>query len=107
MANGPSGCQPRGGRSAGGAGQPSRSPEVSTPLSVATRVGRRHETIAEPAGTRGFNDLRRKAERVHRGQRLRPRVAAVGDLVRMLEALGRSEDVDALEAMRRVVELER
>jgi len=65
------------------------------------------ETIEEPKGTRGFADLRRKAERVHLGQGLRPRVAAPGDLVRMLEALGQPEDAGPLEAMRRVVELDR
>jgi transcriptional regulator with XRE-family HTH domain len=65
------------------------------------------QTVARPRGTSGYDDLRRKAERVHLGQGLRPRVAAPGDLVRMLEALGRPEQVKQLEAMRRVVELDR
>ena len=65
------------------------------------------QTVAEPQGTSGYGDLRRKAERVHLGQGLRPRVGAPGDLVRMLEALGRPEQVKQLEAMRRVVELDR
>jgi hypothetical protein len=34
-------------------------------------------------------------------------VADPGDLVRMIEALDRSEDAPTLEAMRRVVELDR
>jgi transcriptional regulator with XRE-family HTH domain len=65
------------------------------------------QTVAEPKGTSGYDDLRRKAERVHLGLGLRPRVAAPGDLVRMLEALGRPEQAAQLEAMRRVVELDR
>ena len=59
-----------------------------------------------PEGTRGHRDLRRRAERVHLGGGLRPWVAAPGDLVRMMEALGRPEQAEQLEAMRRVVELE-
>jgi transcriptional regulator with XRE-family HTH domain len=64
------------------------------------------QIVGEPRGTSGYDDLRRKAERVHLGQGLRPRVAAPGDLVRMLEALGRANQEAPLEAMRRVVELE-
>ena len=60
-----------------------------------------------PEGTRGHRDLRRRAERVHLGGGLRPWVAASGDLVRMMEARGRPEEAERLEAMRRVVELER
>ena len=60
-----------------------------------------------PAGTRGYADIRRRADRLHLGQGLRPQVAAPADLVRMLEALGREADRPRLEAMRRVVELER
>ena len=59
-----------------------------------------------PAGTKGHRDLRRRAERVHLGGGLRPWVAAPGDLVRMMEAAGRPEQAEALEAMRRVVELD-
>lgn len=60
-----------------------------------------------PEGTKGHRDLRRRAERVHFGGGLRPWVAAPGDLVRMMEALGRPEEAEELEAMRRVVELDR
>jgi hypothetical protein len=63
--------------------------------------------VETPAGTRGYSDLRRKARRLHLGEGLRPQVAAPGDLVRMLEALGRPDQVPHLEAMRRVVELDR
>jgi hypothetical protein len=63
--------------------------------------------VSEPAGTRGYRDLRRRARPLHLGEGLRPRVADPGDLVRMIEALGRPEDTPALETMRRVVELDR
>jgi transcriptional regulator with XRE-family HTH domain len=46
-----------------------------------------------------------KAERVNLGRGLRPSIAAPGDLVRMLEALGRPKDDDRLRAMRRLVEV--
>jgi hypothetical protein len=63
--------------------------------------------VAVPVGTRGYPDLRRKARRLHLGEGLRPHVAAPGDLVRMLEALGRPRQSAVLEGMRRVVELDR
>jgi transcriptional regulator with XRE-family HTH domain len=69
--------------------------------------GARIKALETPTGTRGHRDLRRRAERVHLGGGLRPRVASPGDLVRMMEALGRSEHEPQLEAMRRVVELDR
>ena len=62
--------------------------------------------VRVPAGTRGYEDLRRRAERVHVGEGLRPLVASAGDLVRMMEALGRPDQARALEMMRRVVELD-
>ncbi len=57
-----------------------------------------------PDGTKGHCDLRRRAERVHLGGGLRPWVASPGDLVRMMEARGRSDEAGQLEAMRRVVD---
>lgn len=63
--------------------------------------------VRAPVGTRGYEDLRRKAGRLHLGEGLRPLVAAPGDLVRMLEALGRPEHGRVAETMRRVVELDR
>jgi hypothetical protein len=65
------------------------------------------KVVARPAGTRGYDDLRFKASWLHLGDGLRPQVAAPGDLVRMLEALGRPQQARSLEAMRRVVELDR
>ncbi len=64
--------------------------------------------VAEPAGTRGgYDDLRRAATREPIGKGLRPSVASLGDLGRMLAALGREEDVAKLRALRRLAELER
>jgi hypothetical protein len=62
--------------------------------------------IPEPTGTRGYEDLRRAATREHIGQGVRPAVASVGDLSRMLAALGREEDMAKLLDMRRLAELE-
>jgi hypothetical protein len=63
--------------------------------------------VLEPAGTRGYDDLRRGASREYLGRGLRPSIASTGDLARMLGALGREEDVPKLHALRRIAELER
>ncbi len=65
------------------------------------------KVVVRPAGTSGYEDLRWKAQHLHVGEGLRPHVAAPGDLVRMLEALERPDQARTLEAMRRVVELDR
>ncbi len=62
------------------------------------------QIVGRPAGTQGFDDLRRRAERIDLGQGLRPRVSAAGDLVRMMEALGRAGQEAHLKEMRRIVE---
>ena len=63
--------------------------------------------VFEPAGTRGYDDLRRAASREPLGQGLRPSVASPGDLTRMLGALGREEDIARLRTLRRLIELDR
>lgn len=63
--------------------------------------------VPVPAGTRGYDDLRRAAVREPIGQGLRPAVASKGDLARMLSALGRDEDLEKLRQLRRLIELER
>ncbi len=63
--------------------------------------------VPEPAGTRGYDDLRRDASREPLGSGLRPSVASLGDAARMLAALGREQDLDRLRTLRRVIELER
>ncbi len=63
--------------------------------------------VPEPAGTRGHDDLRRAANREPLGQGVRPSVASLGDLARMLAATGRQQDLEPLHTIRRLVELER
>jgi len=62
--------------------------------------------VPQPAGTRGYDDLRHRAMREHLGEGLRPDVAGAGDLVRMLEAHG-AADAITMDTMRRVIELDR
>jgi hypothetical protein len=62
--------------------------------------------VPYPAGTRGYDDLRRDAERQPIGQGLRPSVASPRDLARMLSGLGREQDIPKLVMMRRLLELE-
>jgi hypothetical protein len=76
-------------------------------LELRTNVGEL-KIVPEPAGTRGgYDDLRRAATREPIGRGLRPRVASIGDLARMLAALGRAEDLPPLQQLRTLAELER
>jgi hypothetical protein len=63
--------------------------------------------VPEPTGTRGYDDLRRATTREPLGRGLRPSVASVDDLARMLAALGREEDQAKLRALRLLAEIER
>ncbi len=63
--------------------------------------------VPEPAGTRGYGDLRWRANREPVGQRLRPAVASIGDHARMLAALNRPQDQPPLRTLRRLIELQR
>jgi hypothetical protein len=88
-----------------------------TPL--AERIERGEEVIAyrtrggelklvpTPAGTEGYDDLRRRARREYLGKGVRAQVASINDLARMLAAREREEDLQRLLAMRRLHELER
>ena len=63
--------------------------------------------VAGPTGTRGYDDLRRRANREPLGEGLRPQVAHPADLVRMLEAHNHPvRDPQVLPTMRRMLELE-
>lgn len=62
--------------------------------------------VAEPAGTRGYEDLRRAASREPLGHGLRPQVASSRDLARMLAATDRDQDKAPLRRLRRLIELE-
>jgi len=64
------------------------------------------KVVPEPEGTRGYDDLRRAATHEPLGSGVRPSVASVGDLARMLAALGRESDLDRLQSLRRLAELE-
>lgn len=64
--------------------------------------------VARPRGTRGYDDLRRRANREALGEGLRPAVADPADLVRMLEAHEVPvRDPYVLPTMRRMLELDR
>jgi hypothetical protein len=63
--------------------------------------------VRQPQGTRGYDDLRRAAAREPLGSGVRPSVASVGDLTRMLGALDREQDQAPLQLLRRLAELER
>ncbi len=78
------------------------------PLIALQSPGGELKVVPEPAGTRGgYDDLRRAATREPLGKGLRPSVASIGDLARMLAALGREQDLPQLEQLRRLRELER
>ena len=62
--------------------------------------------VSEPAGTRGYDDLRRAASREPLGRGLRPSIASAGDLARMLAALNREQDRVPLRRLRRLIELD-
>ncbi len=63
--------------------------------------------VPEPAGTRGYDDLRRRAVREPLGHGLRPSVASADDHARMLAALDREQDHVPLQTIQRLIELER
>lgn len=71
-----------------------------------TRAGEL-KLVPEPAGTRGYDDLRRHASREPLGRGVRPQVASPGDLARMLGALEREHEIPTLLRLRRLIELER
>ncbi|MEJ7569224.1 MAG: hypothetical protein WKF41_13270 [Gaiellaceae bacterium] len=65
------------------------------------------KVVPTPAGTRGYDDLRRAANREPLGRGVRPSVASIGDLARMISALGSEQHLGELRQLRRLVELER
>jgi hypothetical protein len=74
-------------------------------VELETRAGEL-KLIPEPAGTRGYDDLRRRADREPLGRGLRPQVVSTDDLARMLGALDREQDPDRLLRLRRLMNLE-
>ena len=65
------------------------------------------KVIPTPTGTQGYDDLRRSATYEPLGRGVRPSVASLGDQARMLAALDRERDQEALRTVRRLIELER
>jgi hypothetical protein len=63
--------------------------------------------VPEPAGTRGYDDLRRGSAREPLGRGVRPSVASLGDHARMIAALNREQDRECLQTVRRLIELDR
>ena len=79
---------------------------AASPVTLRTSAGELR-LVAEPWGTRGYDDLRRRAVREHLGRGVRPPVASIVDCVRMLDASERKADADRLRRLRRLMELER
>jgi hypothetical protein len=75
-------------------------------VELETRAGQL-KLVPAPAGTRGYDDLRRHATREPLGHGLRPQVASTDDLARMLGALDRDRDAERLLRLRRLMNLER
>jgi hypothetical protein len=75
-------------------------------IELNTRAGQL-KLVPEPAGSHGYDDLRRHASREPLGKGLRPQVASPGDLARTLGALEREDDIPTLLRLRRLIELDR
>ena len=80
-------------------------PPPEAVLALTTELGEL-KIVPQPEGTRGYDDLRRAATREYLGKGVRSSVASVGDLARMISAVGREDDIPKLMAMRRIAELE-
>jgi len=78
---------------------------VGPVVELETRAGEL-KLVPEPAGTRGWDDLRRRARSEPLGRGLRPRIASPDDLARMLGALDRDQDIERLLRLRRLMGLE-
>jgi hypothetical protein len=88
-------------------GQPLDLRNLSGPVvELETRAGEL-KLVPGPAGTRGYDDLRRRAQREPLGRGLRPQVASADDLARMLGALDGEHDAERLLRLRRLMNLER
>jgi hypothetical protein len=65
------------------------------------------KVVPTPAGTRGYDDLRRAANREPLGRGVRPAVASIGDLARMASAYDRERYLTQVMQLRRLTALER
>jgi hypothetical protein len=75
-------------------------------VELGTRAGEL-KLVPEPAGTGGYDDVRRRADREPLGRGLRPQVASTDDLARMLGALEHDPNEERLLRLRRLMNLER
>ena len=82
-----------------------RSEDPDEPVEVTTDKGEL-KIVPKPLGTHGYEDLRRAATYEHIGDGLKPAFASLGDLSRMLAALGREDDMPKLLDLRQLAELE-
>lgn len=82
-----------------------RSGELEDVVELTTDRGEL-KIVPRPLGTGGYEDLRRAATYEHIGQGRKPAVASLGDLSRMLAALGREDDMPKLLDLRLLTELE-
>ena len=76
------------------------------PVTVATAAGA-VTLVPQPWGTRGYDDIRIRGNRENLGRGVRPQIASLVDLTRMLEASRRREDAERLQRLRRLMEIER
>jgi hypothetical protein len=76
------------------------------PVTVGTAAGA-VTLVPQPWGTRGYDDIRIRGNRENLGRGVRPQVASLVDLTRMLEASRRRQDAERLKRLRRLMELER
>ena len=80
--------------------------DESPVLELATDFGEL-KVVPTPAGTRGYDDLRRAANREPLGRGVRPAVASIGDLARMASAYDRERYLTQVMQLRRLTALER
>jgi hypothetical protein len=64
------------------------------------------KVVPTPEGTRGFDDLRRAANREPLGRGVKPQVASIGDLARMASAYDRERFYSQVMQLRRLTALE-
>jgi hypothetical protein len=64
------------------------------------------KVVPTPEGTRGFDDLRRAANREPLGRGVKPKVSSIGDLARMASAYDRERFYSQVMQLRRLTALE-
>ena len=88
--------------------KPSTKMHLAPSETVINPLDSRSLTVAAtPWGTRGYDDIRIRGNRESLGRGIRPQIASLVDLTRMLEASDRPQDAERLRRLRRVMELER